>query len=261
MRPHLATLVLLGTPLALLGTLVPGPARALDADRYAAILERFTREVADAAGTRVDYPGLAREPEWRRLVEQLAGDEPGSMDENERMAFWLNAYNVLAIDLVVRNQPLDSIRDIGSLFSPVWKRTAGRAAGRAVTLHEIEHEILRPLGDPRIHAAIVCASTSCPSLRRDPYRSAQLDDQLDDALRRFLADPRKGSRLEASAGVLRLSKIFDWFAEDFESGGGVIGTLAPYLPESTRRWLEASETPPTLRYFDYDWSLNAIQPL
>jgi hypothetical protein len=91
---------------------------------------------------------------------------------------------------VRRHYPIDSIRSIGSFFSPVWKKTAGEIGGRSYTLYEIEHEILRPMGEPRIHAAIVCASLSCPPLRREPYRAAELEAQLEDNVRRWLADPR-----------------------------------------------------------------------
>jgi hypothetical protein len=119
--------------------------------------------------------------------------------------------------------------------------------GREVTLHEIEHDILRPLGDPRIHGAIVCASQSCPSLRREPFSAARLDAQLEDQMRSFLADRRKGARLEGRR--LRLSKIFDWFEEDFAAAGGVVAFVRPYL--------DFDPGPdPKLIWFDYDWSLN-----
>ena len=126
-----------------------------------------------------------------------------------------------------------------------------------MTLDEIEHQILRPLGEPRIHAAIVCASISCPSLRREAYRGERLEAQLEDALRRFLADPRKGSRLEAEAGVLRLSPIFDWFAGGLRGAGRRAGLPRAAAPRSERPRARASgATSLALRYFDYDWRLN-----
>ena len=182
------------------------PAAAFDLELYQRLLREHTREVSDAAGVRVDYAALRRSEDWRRLVASLSASDPAQLAErSQRLAFWIDAYNVLAIELVVRNQPRESIRDIGTLFSPVWKREAGRIAGRPYSLDEIEHAILRPLGEPRIHAAIVCASVSCPSLAREPYRAETLDAQLDASLRRFLADPRKGSRLDAARGALVLS--------------------------------------------------------
>src|SRR4030095_12503639 len=132
----------------------------------------------------------------------------------------IDAYNILAIDLVARHYPVASIRDLGSLLRPVWKIEAGRVGGRAYSLDEIEHGILRPLGDPRVHMAIVCASVSCPSLAREPFVAARIDAQLDAASARFVANEQKGVRVEARG--VRLSKIFDWFAADFAAGGGVL---------------------------------------
>ena len=154
--------------------------------------------------------------------------------------------------------PIDSIRSIGGLFSPVWKKPAGEIAGRPYTLHEIEHEILRPMGEPRIHAAIVCASLSCPPLRREPYRAAELDAQLDDNSRRWLSDPRKGARIDRSSRTLHLSPILDWFAEDFD--GGVVAFVGAHLPADEAEWLRAQGRALRVRYFDYDWSLNDAAP-
>jgi hypothetical protein len=248
-----------GIALLALFALTGQPAAAFDLDGYARILDAHTKEVSDTAGVRVDYAALRGSPDWQKVVASLAASDPNRLETRpERLSFWINAYNVFAIDLVARNLPIESIRDIGSFLRPVWKHEAGRIQGRAYTLDEIEHQILRPLGEPRIHAAIVCASVSCPSLARTPYRASELDAQLDAALAAWLANPRKGSRLDPSAGVLRLSSIFDWFAEDFEAAGGVLAYLEPHLPAATRRWLETHRAEVELDYFDYDWSLNSL---
>jgi hypothetical protein len=245
--------------LAGLSALAGQPAAGFDLDGYGRILESHTKPVSDSAGVRVDYEALRSSADWRSVVASLVASDPSALTtRSERLTFWINAYNVLAIDLVTRNLPIASIRDIGSFLRPVWKHEAGRIGGRAYTLDEIEHQILRPLGEPRVHAAIVCASVSCPSLARTPYRTPQLDVQLDAALARWLADPRKGSRLDPAAGVLQLSAIFDWFAEDFEAAGGVLPYLTPHLPEATRRWLAEHGGKAELAYFDYDWSLNSL---
>lgn len=232
-----------------------GGAATLDADAWDGFLERYTEETSDVAGVRVDYAGLARDPAWRAFVVGLGQASP-PMDHAGRLAFWIDVYNVLAIDMVVRHLPVDSIRDIGSLLRSVWKRPAGKVAGRVVTLDEVEHRILRPIGEPRIHAAIVCASTSCPSLRREAYRAERLDAQLDAAMRDWLADQDKGLRVES--GQVRLSEIFDWFAEDFRAAGGVLAFVRPYLEPPVRRALDALGPNPRIVWFDYDWSLNAI---
>ena len=230
-------------------------AQALDEDLYAAILERHTLAVGDVASTRVDYGALRTSEAWEALLLSLRGSDPGRLRaRNDKLAFWINAYNILAIDLVRRHYPIDSIRSIGSFSSPVWKKTAGEIGGRPYTLHEIEHEILRPMGEPRIHAAIVCASLSCPPLRREPYRAAELEAQLDDNVRRWFADPRKGARIDRSERTLYLSSILDWFVEDF--GDSVLPFAATHLPDVDASWIRAQGGALQIRYFEYDWSLN-----
>ena len=231
------------------------PARAMDLELYAALLERHTVVVDDIASTRVDYEALKKSPDWDRLVRSLAASDPDRLRSRaEKLAFWINAYNVLAIEIVRKNHPVDSIRSIGSLFSPVWKRPAGSIGGRDHTLDEIEHRILRPMGEPRIHAAIVCASNSCPPLRREPYRADRLEAQLEDNVRRWLADPRKGARIDRASKTLWLSPILDWFEEDFSEG--VIPFVTRHVPQSGADWIRAQGSSLQVRHFDYDWSLN-----
>jgi hypothetical protein len=244
----------------LLGPALPGTVHAeLDRELYARILLDHTVEVSDIAGTRVDYQAL-RGPtagDWRHLVEGLADADPGASAQ-ARLAFWIDVYNILAIDMVARNDPADSIRDVGSLFRSVWKLPAGVVGGRTVTLDEVEHAILRPMGEPRVHAAIVCASLSCPPLLREPYRAETLDAQLTGNTRRFLADPRKGVRVDEAGSAIYLSQIFGWFEEDFEAGGGVLAFVARHGPPPVSDFLAAREGQVAVRKLDYDWSLNAV---
>ncbi len=236
---------------------VPVAASALDLDAYAAILEAHTRDVDDIATVRVDYDALRTSPEWAALVESLDDVDPAALSRDEQFAFWTNAYNILAIDVVVKGRPENSIRDLGNFLSPVWKKEAGRVNGKPVTLDQIEHEILRPMGDARVHGAVVCASLICPPLRREPYRAATLDAQLDDNVRRWLADPRKGVRVDRNRNTVHLSSILKWFAEDFEKDGGVVAFAAKYAPEADAAWL-AENPDPRVRYIDYDWSVNRL---
>jgi len=139
----------------LLASAAPAAAAPLDTALYDRLLEEHTRVVDDAAGVRVDYRALAESDGWKRLIANVDATNPDVLaTRNEKLAFWINVYNILAIDLVVRNQPVDSIRDIGRLFRPVWDRPAGRVGRRRVTLDEIEHETLRPRGEPRLHVAL-----------------------------------------------------------------------------------------------------------
>jgi hypothetical protein len=247
----------LAAVLGALATLGPGPALAeLDLGLYGALLAEHTETTPAVVGTRVDYRGLAADPRWPRLLAGLEAARPSELTTRaQRLAFWINAYNVLAIRMVIDHYPVESIRDAGSLFRPVWKREIARIEGRGVTLDEIEHEILRKLGEPRIHGAIVCASTSCPSLAREPYSAAALDKQLDASMRRWMASPAKGLRIDRPAGRVTLSRIFSWFASDFEAAGGALAFATRYAPDAARQWLEGRRKV-SVSYFDYDWSLN-----
>jgi len=157
-------------------------------------------------------------------------------------------YNILALKTVLDHWPVESIKDVGSLLSPVWDKPAGNIGGKAVSLGEIEHKILRPMGEPRVHLAIVCASVSCPDLRNTPFTGSELDSQLDEQARQFLNNADKG--LKIGSKRIRISKIFDWFEEDFRSIGGVEAFIRGYRPDL-----------PALRFtesINYDWDVNGI---
>ena len=232
------------------------PREPLDLARYARLLAQHTRPVDSLAGTAVDYAALARSKDLPVLVAQIAAARPSRLGHKDRLAFWINAYNLLTLELVARHLPIESIEDIGSFLSPVWRMKRVEVEGVAISLDHIEHEILRPEGEPRIHAALVCASKSCPPLLRRPYRGATLDADLDEAMRRWLASRRKGVAIDRAKPVLRVSKIFDWYAEDFAAGGGVRGTIARYLPAADATWLRGPGRQAPIEYFDYDWTLN-----
>lgn len=236
--------------LAVLAVAAAPAAADPDWSAYARVLERYVQP-ATVDGARlnaVDYAGLRTEPAFAEAVAVLERYPVARLESREQvLSFYINAYNILAIKTVLDHWPVDSIRDAGSWFRPVWKRPAGRIGGETVTLHHIEHDVLRPLGEPRIHFAIVCASVSCPDLRREPYRAAELDRQLDEQTRRFLSNPAKG--LWEEDGRIRVSKIFDWFEVDFEPAGGVRAFIG--------RYVELTAGVPVEADLPYDWGLNA----
>ena len=230
----------------------------IDLDLYQRLLETHTRAVPDKVGTRVDYRGIMNSKDWARLVAQVHDARPSRMTPAERMAFWINAYNILTVDLIRKHYPIEGIKQIGSFFSPVWDLEVATIEGRPLSLGAIEHEILRKTGEPRIHAAIVCASVSCPPLARTPFRAEQLDADLSAAMRAFLANDEKGAAIDRGRATLRLSKIFDWFGSDFETQGGVPAAITPYLGSEDASWVRANAKRLKIRYFDYDWSLNGL---
>ncbi|MFH0793363.1 MAG: DUF547 domain-containing protein [bacterium] len=233
---------------------VAGSAPPLE-DQWDALLKKYRGHatINGIEASTVDYAKIAADPAWLKLLEALE-TAPEPSGDAARKAFWINAYNILAIKVVLTKYPVPGIKDVGSLLKPVWKQDAGMVAGKTRTLNDIEHEILRKMGDPRIHAAIVCASLSCPDLRAEAFRAEKLDEQLDDQLKLFLANPAKGARFDDASRVLYLSSIFDWFGEDFTKGGKSLQTaLLKYLPREIAIKLSADTK---IKFLDYDWSLN-----
>jgi len=170
----------------------------------------------------------------------------------QKKAFWINAYNILAIKVVLSEYPLKSIKEVGPFYKQVWDLVAGKVAGEMYTLNHIEHKILRPLGDPLIHAAIVCASVSCPDLRTEAYVGNRVNAQLADQMRKFLTNPKKGAVF--SKGKLKVSALFDFFTEDFiKSAGSLQSFLKTYVAEDMASKLSGSTK---IDFMDYDWSLN-----
>lgn len=203
----------------------------------------------------VNYRNLQLDPRFTLLVNDLKSFSPSLLEsDNEKLAFWINVYNVFAIKVVIDNYPVKSIKDIGGFFKPVWKHKAGVVGGKEYSLDEIEHKILRKMGDPRIHVAIVCASVSCPDLATEAFEPASLNEQLDTQMRSFLSNSGKGMRLEIESKKLFLSSIFDWFEEDFESHGGVLKFIQPYVTAKYRTSFKNLSL--RIFYMEYNWGLN-----
>lgn len=194
----------------------------------------------------VDYSALARDPDLARSVALIERQDTDQLQTREqRLAFYINAYNIFALKLITDNWPINSIKDAGNWWRPVWYHNVGKIDGEAVSLDDVEHQILRPMGEPRIHMAIVCASVSCPDLRREAYRAQLLDQQLEEQTRQFLQNEHKGVR---DAGeIWHVSKIFDWFDKDFEPGG-----IAAFIRQYRDLPADAVVQPD----LEYDWAVN-----
>ena len=235
---------------------------AQDPENWAKVLNTHVKETT-LSGVRlnaVNYEGIASDASFRAYLKALDKPSLSKLDETEKKALWINAYNVLAIQVVVDHWPVKSIKDAGGLiFGKVWDIKVGRVAGQIRTLTEIEHKILRKMGDPRIHAAIVCASVSCPDLRNEPYTSKNLDRQLDSQMKDFLANDTKGLKLDRNKKRVTLSPIFKWFADDFKATDGtVIDFIIRFAPKDDQSWLEENKSHLTVAYFDYNWNLNRL---
>ena len=227
----------------------------------AAELSTVLARHVDSAG-RVDYAAAAGDAELEAVVAALAtASEPA--EGPARMAFWINAYNVLTVDLVADHWPLSSIRDLDE--GNPWDARKFNVVGRQVTLNDIEHRILRPMGDARIHAAVNCASLGCPPLAPTPFTAAGLDAQLDAASARWASST--GVQIDKAKSTVALNKIFDWYGDDFAPGAtgdvpGVEGKqdaalqyLAAHLPDDAAAWLMAGGY--SVSWAAYSWQVNA----
>ncbi|GAA4238630.1 DUF547 domain-containing protein [Postechiella marina] len=165
-----------------------------------------------------------------------------SWSKEDKLAYWINAYNALTIDLILRHYPVKSIKDI----KKPWERRFWKLGNKWYNLNDIEHNILRKLNEPRIHFAIVCASFSCPKLSNIAYTASNIDAQLTTATKDFLADAKRNY---ISKNSIELSKIFQWFIKDFKQSGNLIDFLNQY--SHVKISAKARKT-----YKDYNWSLN-----
>jgi hypothetical protein len=205
---------------------------------------------------RVDYNGFKKdEAQLDAYLAALEEIDPGTLNKQEQMAFYINAYNAWTIKLILGAWPdLNSIKDLGGLFQSPWKKSFVKLRQRVVTLDHIEHNILRPrYKDPRIHFAVNCASVSCPPLLNTPYIRSELDRQLDTVTTNFINDP-DSNRIKGDA--LHVSRIFKWFDEDFN--GDVLGFFKRYARGELKKQLDSRGEGLKIKYLHYDWGLNNV---
>ena len=193
---------------------------------------------------KVDYLGFKKDlTELNAYLDWLSNCKPSeTWSKDQLMAFWINAYNALTIKLIVDRYPISSIKDI---YSP-WNIKVITIANKTLSLNNIEHDILRKMGDPRIHFGIVCASISCPKLQNEAFNTQNTNRLLNKASKEFLADSTKN---ELTTDAAELSKIFKWFAKDFKQEGSLIDFLNKFADIRI-----ASNA--TISFKDYNWGLN-----
>ena len=226
-----------------------------------ALLKEHVVLLDGGKASRLDYAGMAKDRDALRAylgsLSAVGNAQFGAWSRSEQMAFLINAYNAFTVEKVLTRYPeLRSIWDFGKIFGNPFKDEFFTLLGTKRSLDGIEHGMLRPVyRDPRVHYAVNCASVGCPMLREEAYVPGRLDEQLDEQARRFLSD-RSRNRYEPRSGRLQVSRIFDWFAEDFEPGARYFGAHAELLADDAagRDAVRAGRAP--LEFLDYDWSLN-----
>lgn len=218
--------------------------------------EKFTtllKKNVDSKGL-VDYKAIkANKEKLQDYLDLISKEKPADdWSKDEKMAFWINAYNAYTIKLIVDNYPVKSIKDLNPkvsivYVSTIWDKKFFSIGGEKMSLNMIENRILRKMDDPRIHFAINCASMSCPEMLNEAYEAKKLDKQLTQQAKKFLADK---SRNDIDAKSPKISNIFNWFGKDFKrKGQTVIDFINKFSSVKINEDAEVS-------YMDYSWKLN-----
>ena len=237
---------------------------------WSALLARHVLPQRGGQASTLRYAGQAAErASLKGVLDALSAVDDASFrafTRSQQMAFLVNAYNAFTVELILTRYPkLESIKDLGTLFSSPWKPKWIPLLGGRVSLDDIEHGMLRQRGrydDPRVHFAVNCASIGCPPLREEAFVADRLDAQLDEQAQRFMSD-RTRNRFDAERGRLEVSKIFDWYGEDFRLGHRDIRSLPGFMARYAQVLADAPAERERIRaeraeidFLAYDWKLN-----
>lgn len=236
------------TALFALALIAPSTALAFDHAPFDALLK------ANVKGEKVNYQGFVNNAAFKAYVEAIGKTDPASLKtREERLAFWINAYNAHTINAVIAHWP--GIKSVSNVYPDFgfFKRAESLVGGKKLALNDIENKIIRPtFKDPRIHAALNCASISCPPLLPHAFTAKNLNAQLDQAMSAFARD---NTRNKIGAGGVELSQIFNWYKDDFTAAGGVKAYLKTFLKDPAKIKALDAATP---KFMPYNWDLNKI---
>jgi len=246
------------------------------------LLLKYVRENGELDGISlnvVNYTGISTDPSFQVWITSLQSVKTDNLTKEEIYSFYSNVYNTFAIDMIVKYPckedlfgncgAITGIRDIGTIvpFLSVWDKPAGNMGGKIWSLQDVENYLLSPpkpiKPDPRVHSAIVCASVSCPNLRRGAYNYSQVDLQFNESFNNWLLNEKKGMSVDILNSKVTLSKIFNWyesmFVDYFTDGkGSVLRFILLYLNSSSPVYqsLASHQNTLSIDYFDYDWNAN-----
>ncbi|NNC74770.1 MAG: DUF547 domain-containing protein [Acidimicrobiia bacterium] len=223
----------------------------VDHDEFRPVLDRLTGSGISGL--------LGQDDTLTAYRVRLETVDPDSLTRSGALAYWLNLYNAGALHLATRALSADAstVLRVPGGFTLPWTTVAGRK----LSLDDIEHGLIRRFGDPRIHAALVCGSASCPTLRHEPFTAEGLDSQLDDQMRSFLA---AGGAVRSSDGIA-LSRVFKWYGGDLvrphrmptlipARSQQVLAAIVGWLEPDLAAWIERDR--PSVSFQTYDWSLG-----
>ena len=205
--------------------------------------------------TVIDYLSWQRNPLHQVAMNKLRNADTEKLYSVEKkLAFWINAYNLLAIDLIIQNKEQESITNIGGIVADPWRKTLWQIGDKKYNLYNIEYKELRLLQRPRYHFALSCVTLSCPDLRTKTYRYINIYSQLEEQAKAFINNPTKGmvivpSKKEDAPEEIRLSAIFRKFKKDFAQGK---------LENFLIRYVDLQDRLVTEDYLKQNWNLNTV---
>ena len=256
--------VLLAAPTVKLGVRVSLdqqiPAQEIDHASWHRLLQKYV----NLKGL-VDYRSWKSQPEDLRALKNYlnhlsAAQFTKQTPKNVKLAFWINAYNAVTVQGILREYPTTSIRNhTARVFGyNIWNDLQLIVGDNSYSLDHMEHKILHPLGEPRIHFAVVCASIGCPRLLNQAYVPEKLDQQLDTNGKNFFAN-RDNLRWDNQKKTIAISKIIEWYGKDFgKSGSEQLKKLAPLFPSDVQSLARSGSA--RISYLSYDWNLNDQSP-
>ncbi|PON18546.1 DUF547 domain-containing protein [Candidatus Entotheonella serta] len=219
------------------------------------IHERFAQVLrSSVTDGEVDYTRIANNPNFAAYIKDLEA-EPTFNSHSEALVYWINAYNALAIKGILDGR---SPRTLLGKYS-YFKKAKYRVGGKRINLYDLERKVIIPMGEPRIHFAINCASQSCPKLLSRAYTADTLDQQLDVNARAFINDPIL-NYFDRDKKIAYVSKIFDCYKKEFrQHAGSVQKYVSKYIrdPEVAK---DLANEQYKIKYLKYDWRLNGISP-
>ncbi len=205
--------------------------------------DAMLRKNVSSAG-KVNYKAFKAQQAALDQYLKTLSDNPvqASWSRNEKMAYWINAYNAYTIKLIVDNYPVASITDLHG--GKPWDKKWIKLGSKTYSLNNIENDILRPqFKDARIHFAVNCAAKSCPPILNRAWTAKNLNSNFEKQAKAFI---NNNSFNTISADKVEVSKIFDWYKEDF-------GKLINYLNKYANTKINAGAA---VSYKAYNWKLN-----
>jgi hypothetical protein len=197
---------------------------------------------------KIDYDKFAGSKEFETYIEELGRVNLSGFNNDEKLAFYINAYNASVIKNVLKYYPIKSPMDVEGFF----KKNKFNIAGEQLTLDEIEYERIEKIEHSLMHFGLVCAAVSCPKLLPKAYRAETVYERLKKNAKEFLSDTTKNI-IDEKNKILILSEIFKWFKSSFEKKYGTLNkAAAALLGENDLTKFDNY----SIEYMKYNWQLN-----